>query len=312
MTDARAEVVVVGLGAAGAAILLQLARRGVRAIGIDRFAPPHAHGSTHGDTRITRLAIGEGDAYTPLVKRSHAVWRELEAETGMELLAQNGGLVLESPSAHHPMHNRFDFLDRTIAGARTHGIEHEVLDAAQVSQRFPQFALDGDERAYYEPGAGFVRPERCVAAQLEVAQRLGAQVHVNETVTGIADHEVRTAGATYRAGTVVLAAGPWLATLVSPALSGLFTVYPQVLTCYALRADAIDHGPSAMPVYIWGAAKNGHFYGFPAVDGVASGLKAATESFEHPTTADTIRGDVAAAETDALFTALVGPRLPGL
>ena len=89
------DVAVVGLGAAGAATLYQLARRGISAVGIDRFSPPHIYGSTHGDTRITREAIGEGEAYTPLVQRSHAIWRELEAETGQTLLTQCGGLILE-------------------------------------------------------------------------------------------------------------------------------------------------------------------------------------------------------------------------
>src|SRR5439155_19589896 len=101
----------------GAATLLQLARRGVRALGIDRFAPPHGRGSTHGETRITRLAIGEGEVYTPLVMRSHQIWRELEGETGLELLTQNGALILEDAGAHHSLHNRRDFLDRTIASA---------------------------------------------------------------------------------------------------------------------------------------------------------------------------------------------------
>src|ERR1700682_6593533 len=90
------EVIVVGLGAAGAATLYQLARRGVNALGIYTYSPPHALGSTHGDTRITREAIGEGEYYTPLVRRSHAIWRELESETGADLLTECGGLIIEA------------------------------------------------------------------------------------------------------------------------------------------------------------------------------------------------------------------------
>ena len=70
------DAIVIGLGAFGAATACQLAKSGARVLGIDRFLPPHARGSSHGDTRITRLAIGEGDAYVPLAIRSHEIWRE--------------------------------------------------------------------------------------------------------------------------------------------------------------------------------------------------------------------------------------------
>src|SRR3954470_20172430 len=90
------DVIVAGLGAMGSAALYQLAARGARVLGIDRFAPPHDLGSSHGDTRITRLAIGEGDAYVPLVLRSHELWREIEARTGRSLLTITGGLWISS------------------------------------------------------------------------------------------------------------------------------------------------------------------------------------------------------------------------
>ena len=90
----RTEVAVIGLGAMGSATLYQLAKRGVAALGIDRYAPPHAHGSSHGETRITRQAVGEGRDYIPFVLNSHRIWRELEAETGDELLAACGVLIM--------------------------------------------------------------------------------------------------------------------------------------------------------------------------------------------------------------------------
>ena len=88
------DTIVVGLGAVGAATLWQLARRGQRVLGLDRWNPPHSNGSTHGDTRITRCAIGEGEMYVPLVLRSHEIWRELEAESGDSLLTQCGALIM--------------------------------------------------------------------------------------------------------------------------------------------------------------------------------------------------------------------------
>src|SRR3954471_12401908 len=91
------DVVVVGTAAMGSAVVYHLARAGARVLGIDRFAPPHVHGSTHGDSRITRLALGEGAQYVPLAVRSHELWREIEDRTGEELLTVTGGVVISIP-----------------------------------------------------------------------------------------------------------------------------------------------------------------------------------------------------------------------
>src|ERR1700712_115740 len=153
-----ADVVVVGLGAVGSATLHRLAKRGVKVIGIDRFDPPHNQGSTHGDTRITRLAVAEGAAYVPLVQRSHELWRELEAETGETLMMQIGGLIIgEGDGA--PSHGQAGFLGKTIAAARQHEIPHEILDSAEIRRRYPQFLVRDNERGYFEPSAGITFPE---------------------------------------------------------------------------------------------------------------------------------------------------------
>src|SRR5436309_11441603 len=116
------DVVVVGLGAMGSASLYQLARRGARVVGIDRFRPPHDRGSSHGESRITRQAIGEGEEYVPFVLRSHEIWRELEAETGERLFFPVGGLLLSQASADAEHHGQRDFVARTIAVARRRAI----------------------------------------------------------------------------------------------------------------------------------------------------------------------------------------------
>ena len=156
-----AEVIVVGLGAMGSAVCRALAARGVSVIGIDRYAPPHAWGSTHGDTRITRLAIGEGREYVPLARRSHELWREIERDSGAQLLTQPGIVILAHPSS--------TFLAETRAAARQYEIEHRDLTNAELRTGFPMFAVDEQTVGYHEPQAGYVRPERAVAAQLTLA-----------------------------------------------------------------------------------------------------------------------------------------------
>ena len=152
----KADVIVVGLGAMGRAACFQLAARGASVIGIDPYVPPHPWGSTHGETRITRLAIGEGREYVPLVRRSHELWREIERQTGTQLLSQPGIVILAHPSSR--------FLRETRASAREYGIEHQDLANAEVRARFPMFAVDEQIEAYHEPDAGYLRPEAAVAA----------------------------------------------------------------------------------------------------------------------------------------------------
>ncbi len=177
-----ADIVVVGLGAVGSAALYQAAKLGTRAVGIDRFHPPHDLGSSHGETRITREAIGEGQDYVPLVLRSHQIWEELEAASGRTLLTRNGALILQSSHIVGDHHGSASFLADTIAAAEAYGIAHQVLRTSEIETRFPQFQAANDEVAYYEPGAGFLRPEACVETQLDLAKDMGAEIHTGEAV----------------------------------------------------------------------------------------------------------------------------------
>lgn len=126
MQDSTFDVIVLGLGAMGAATLYQLAKRGVRVAGIDRYAPPHELGSSHGATRITRQAVGEGAAYVPLAIRSQQLWRELEAERGVRLFEQSGVLIMTATATATSHHGRPDFTRATLELARQYGIPHEA------------------------------------------------------------------------------------------------------------------------------------------------------------------------------------------
>lgn len=313
MAGMSADVVVVGLGAMGAATLVALARRGVKALGIDRFAPPHTMGSSHGETRITRLAVGEGADYAPLVARSHALWRELEVETGEQLLLQCGGLVMGRPLVSTG-HRKSAFVERTIAVAREFAVPHEVLVADEVRRRWPQLGLEGDEIASYEPGAGLVFPERCVAAQLAVAARLGARIETGTVVEGVArdgaGFRVRTGGGSFGAARVVVTAGAWVGGLV-PALAHVTAVRRQVLHWFPV-ADPAAYAPGRFPIFIWmhGAGAGDSFYGFPCLDGGL--LKVATEQAMHDTTADAVERDVAAGESASFHAGHVAGRLEGV
>ena len=182
MQESTFEVIVLGLGAMGAASLYQLAKRGVRVAGIDRFAPPHELGSSHGATRITRQAVGEGAAYVPLALRSHQLWRELEAERGVSLFEQCGVLIMTATATATSHHGRPDFTRTTLELARRYGIAHEEWDGPTIRQRFPQFQVADDALGYFEPGGGYLYPEACIRAQLDGARERGAQLFTDTVI----------------------------------------------------------------------------------------------------------------------------------
>jgi sarcosine oxidase len=308
----RADVIVVGLGAMGAAVTRQLARRGVSVIGLDRYAPPHDRGSTHGESRITRLAVGEGDEYVPLVRRSHELWREIEAESGDALFSQTGGLIIGRPGG--------EFFERTRAIAARHGIAHEVLDAAEVRERFPMFAAGEVACAYYEPEAGYLRPETAVAAQLRLAASEGARLCAGEPVLewracteGV---RVATASGTHDADQLVLCAGAWIGGLF-PQGRDVFAVYRQLMLWYPIAQE--PRGLGEMPVFVWdfgvestGFVHFGGFYGFPPLAGFDRGVKVATEQFEHTTEPDGAQHPATPAEAAHMRRHVLGGRLPWL
>lgn len=312
------DTIVIGLGAIGAATLLQLARRGQRVLGLDRWDPPHAWGSTHGDTRITRCAIGEGEDYVPLVLRSHEIWREIEAETGEELLTQCGALILAPAAGTAVVHGKAGFVQRTVAAAQRFGIPHEVLAPDDATRRFPQFRLQGDELIYYEPGGGYVRPERCVSAQLALARRHGAEIRPYTPVASItregAGVRVTTAARdAIAAGKAVLAAGAWSPGLVGGALAPRMAVTRQVLHWFQAQ-DPAEFTPGRFPVFIWthGNRPEDGMYGFPIPPGT-EGMKVAMEQYmDFVPDPNHLHRDVTPAEVAAMHRDHLATRVPGL
>ena len=312
------DVVVLGLGAMGAAATYQLARRGARVLGIDRYSPPHEFGSTHGDTRVTRVACGEGPEYSVFAARSHQIWRELEAELGMDLFTQNGLLVIFGPGKRAANHSVADFRGATVDAAKKAKLDYEILDTAQIRQRYPAFNVaDGDE-AYHDDVGGFVRPERCATAQLQKAKALGADLHLNETVISFdqagGSVTVKTDKDTYHAKELIVAAGSWLPDFLKPALAGHFKVTRQVLYWFQAKGarEHAQFSPERFPVYIWQVPAPQPIYGFPATGGLEEGVKIATEQDHTTTTPEAVARAVDRQEIREMYETYVGPYFPGL
>jgi sarcosine oxidase len=252
------DVIVAGLGAMGSAACYQLAKRGKRVLGLDRYSPPHTLGSSHGQTRIIREAYFEDPLYVPLVQRAYELWAELEREAGRKLFQQTGGLMIGRPQG------------MVVSGAKRSALEHklsyEVLSSAQVSRRFPALRPDEEMAAVWEPRAGILFPEACVESHLALARKHGAVLGLDEVVldwkpdgTGIL---VKTVKGEYRAGALILAVGAWAPSLLAE-LSLPLKVERQVLYWFRPRTETNIFRPENCPIYLWEYAHNRTFYGFP-------------------------------------------------
>lgn len=283
MSGEALDLIVVGLGAAGAATLAQAARRGAKVLGIDRLTPPHDRGSSHGESRITRQAIGEGLEYVPLALRAHAIWRQLEAETGETLMRSTGALLISRSDLGAAHHGKTAFMETTVEAARAFGIPHEILSPAEVRVRWPMFRIHDHEHGYFEPGAGVLYPERCIAAQLRLAERAGARLRLGEAVREVASGGggvcVTTEAAAYMAGKVVVCAGAWTGDLLGGAWAERLALFRQGLHWFQ-PADPAAFALDRFPAFIWmyGAGVGDWFYGFP-VDPELGGVKIADEQF---------------------------------
>jgi len=310
------DAIVLGLGAMGSAAAYHLAKSGVRVLGIDRHDPPHVFGSSHGDTRITRLPLGEGEEYVPLVRRSHELWRQIERETGRRLLEQCGGLIMGVADGSR-QHGATDFVRRTIDIATRNAIPHETLTTDDIRSRYPQFDVTDGTFGYFEPEAGYLLPEECVRAQLELAKRHGAVLHTNERVrTWQSDGKsvtVSTGTAVYTARKLVICAGPWIRELL-PEYRELFSIHRQVLFWFGLADQNSYAEYRALPIHLWiyGSAPDEMVYGFPAIDGPANGVKVAGEQFVTLTDPESPRRTADQDEIDQAYEQHVRPNYPGL
>jgi sarcosine oxidase len=227
-----------------------------------------------------------------------------------------GCLTLTRAGDTSELHGAKGFFKKTVSFAEEFGIEHEVLTVADVRDRFPQFRLSEDHQVYFEPGAGFVRPEAAIAAQLKLAQHHDGVARKDERVFDIEPLSreviVRTDKDTYRAKRVVISAGPWISQLVgSDQIARLFSVYPQNLNWFD-AADFSAMTPDRTPAYVWkfGSTDQDIFYGFPAIDGPSGGVKVATEQYQVTADPDDFSRDVDPEEIRAMFDHCIDGRLP--
>ena len=209
MSERTADVLIVGAGVMGCAAAYQLAKDGARVQLFDQFALGHDRGSSHGPSRIIRLAYDSLD-YVALARASYTLWRELEAASGARLLRPVGGLDVGAPDAQA--------LDEIRATYLAAGVPFEALDRAAIMTRFPQFRLPEGTVGLYQADYGLLAADRCVATLADQARRYGATIRASEPVRTIratsGGVELRTDQGVYSADRLILSAGSWIGPLL--------------------------------------------------------------------------------------------------
>jgi sarcosine oxidase len=263
-TEQTAEVIVVGLGAMGSCALAALARRGVRALGIDRFNPPHARGSSHGGSRVIRLSYFEHPDYVPLLREAYEGFDRLSCDAGVTLRHETGLVVGGAPG------------NATSAGmlrsAREHGLDVAAIDGRALRRRYPQFSVPDDWEVVTEARGGFVRPEATIAAALEFAARQGARI-VRDTVVvrwGSRDGGawVQTAAGRVECAALILAGGAWMPELLDASVAALRPTR-ETLVWIDDSHDAAWQS-NAMPVWLFDRGIEPAVYGIPAFTGMGA------------------------------------------
>jgi sarcosine oxidase len=253
VSSRRFDAIVVGVGGLGSAALYHLARRGRSVLGLERFDVPNELGSSHGITRIIRLAYYEDPSYVPLLRRSYELWRELETTAGEQLLHITGSLDAGPPGS-------FVF-EGSRRSCEEHGLEHEVMGAAELERRFPAYRVPVETLALFQPDGGFLLPERCIVAHVELAQALGAVVQARERVLSWepTDDGVRVTSdrGVYEAERLVLTTGAWLGEL-----AGLPVVAERQVLAWLQPLQPRLFAPERFPVFNL-MVEEGRYYGFP-------------------------------------------------
>jgi sarcosine oxidase len=259
MSGQNFDVIVIGVGGMGSATCFELARRGLRVLGLEQFELGHDRGSSHGHTRVIRKAYYEHPSYVPLVRRAFERWYDLEQLASKRLLTECGCLNVGPPEG--------ELVQGVRLSAAEHGLAIDEMDAGEIRQRFPPFRFPPGFRGVLEREAGILFVEDCVAAHVSEARQAGADIREREPVVSwhaAADRvEVRTTAERYSAARLVLTAGPWAGQLLAEVGRPL-RVMRQVMQWFGAREDR-QFRRDRFPIYL-AEVPEGYFYGLPMID----------------------------------------------
>ncbi len=290
------DAVVVGLGGMGSATLARSAERGLRVLGLERFARGHEFGASSGKSRIIRQAYFEDSAYVPLLLRAYDLWHDVATRTQLEVMHLMGVLLVGD--------ERGQVVRGSLESARLHGLAVEALTAREIVRRFPMMRPRPDEVGVFEREAGAVFPEVAIDAHLQLAESAGAQLRFGVAVDGIAERSGNLAvmlpgGEEVETKRVALCQGPWLQPLF--AQLGVPLVVQRNVQCW-FKPSRPDFVPGRMPAFLVSRPSlPGPLYGFPDF---GAGVKAAFHSHGVATNPEELERSISDDDVVPLQTAL--------
>ena len=252
----RFDCIVIGVGGMGSSTVHNLAKRGLKVLGLEKFDIPHTEGSSHGVNRIIRLAYYEDSSYVPLLRRAYEMWNEIESIAGEQLLYKVGSIDT-APSGH-------EVFEGSLESCLEHDIPHEVLNHRQINERFPGYQMPEGQMGLYQKDGGFVLSERAIVAYVNAAVAAGVEIHAREPVVSWEPEaggvRVFTDRSEYTADRLIITAGAWTAGMV-PSLEELAVPERQVLAWLQPEEPAL-FAPDNFPVFN-AFFEEGRYYGFP-------------------------------------------------
>jgi sarcosine oxidase len=266
------DIIVIGVGSMGSAACYHASKAGAKVLGIEQFDLGHQLGSHGGQSRIIREAYFEHPNYVPLLRRSYENWRQLEKEAQTDLMQLNGLLYMGKPGG--------TLIEGVNLSAGLYDIPVENIKDTPKSDLYKAFKLPADYEVLYEPGAGFVRPEKAILCHTGLAIEAGAEIRTDEKVLNWHEKKgkvfIETDKAAYSCQKLIITAGPWASDML-PNFSKHLQVSRQLITWVKPKDPALFK-PELFPCWTLEVAEmNGIFYGFPLIDsgetGLSEGLK---------------------------------------
>ena len=317
------DLIVVGLGAIGSATLYHASKfPNTRILGIDKFSPPHSLGSSHGESRIIRLANSEGEQYTKLALRSLALWKEIDAIG--DIYTQTGGVILSPASSINNSNVGLDIkktesplLNKTMVSAIKNNIKHQVLSNNDIVSHYGKsIHFSQGMIGYYEEAMGYIRPELAIHKQLNLSLTNKAEIKTNETVISYKKLKnklirVITNKGIYDTKQLILSVGPWIKNVIPKSMASEFKIYKQVSCWFQISKTELDlYSAENFPIFIVDLLVD-RFACFPRVDNQEA-LKILTLTHEKETTPELVSRSITEEYTKNIYKQYIKPHLPGI
>ncbi|XP_048747465.2 peroxisomal sarcosine oxidase-like [Ostrea edulis] len=198
------DAVVIGAGIEGSATAYTLAKNGQRTLLLEQFPLPHSRGSSHGQSRITRIAYASDDHYAVMMKEAHVLWRDLERESCINIFENCGYLSVGTPED--------PFIKDTLTSLRKHGVKYDIISHNDIKSRYPMINVPASTIGVLDHSGGILRADKALSAFQECFKRHGGTINDGEPVLQVIPGDVvtvKTSKSTYQTSHVVITVGPW-------------------------------------------------------------------------------------------------------